>query len=204
MFDRLRTAWRRAREQAAAKYDVPPVGNISAANNPAVAAYREEVLSRFPYTDEAKQWLTSAIGFEVEDLRSTRGGGYWYPDQNKVFLFTAQYEAAIHELAHAWWHSRGHGREDALIEATIALSEETDPRYERLSRLAYGYVHGIPEQNWAGMLVDRNDWEMYASMASGMMADMRLIPPYVRPFYDDMYLLLPDDAPSPSEGAPHG
>jgi len=36
-----------------------------------------------------------------------------------------------------------------------------------------------------------------------MMADMRLIPPYVRPLYDGMYLLLPDDAPSPAALAPH-
>ena len=55
-----------------------------------------------------------------------------------------------------------------------------------------------PEQNWPGMLVDRNDWEMYAGMASGMMADLRLVPPYVREFYADMYELLPDDAPSPA------
>ena len=178
--------------------------NISAASNPVVAAYREEVLSRFPYTEEARRWLRTAIGFEVEDLSSVRGGGYWYPDANKVFLFTAQYEAAIHELAHAWWHYRRQGQEDALIEATIALSREADPRYARLQGLAYGYVHGIPEQQWAGMLVDRNDWEMYASMASGMMADLRLVPPYVRRFYEEMYTLLPEDAPSPASVAPHG
>lgn len=200
MFDRLRNAWRQAKDQLAQASGA----RISAAHNPAVAAYRDEVLERFPYTDEAKRWLSSAIGFEVEDLYGTRGGGYWYPDQNKVYLFTAQYEAAVHELAHAWWHYRRQGREDALIEATVALAQETDPRYERLTQLAYGYIHGIPEQNWAGMLVDRNDWEMYASMASGMMADMRLIPPYVRTFYEDMYLLLPDNAPSPAKSAPHG
>lgn len=183
---------------------MPKSRSISAADNPAVAAYREEVLVAFPYTDEARRWLRSAVGFEVEDLGSTRGGGYWFPDENKVFLYTAQYEAAIHELAHAWWHYRRAGQEDALIEATIALARETDPRYARMQGLAHGYVHGIAEQNWAGMLVDRNDWEMYAGMASGMMADMRLVPPYVRTFYEGMYALLPEDAPSPAAVAPHG
>jgi hypothetical protein len=57
--------------------------------------------------------------------------------------------------------------------------------------------------NWAGMLVERNDWAMYAGLASGMMADMRLIPPHVRHLYAGMYQLLPDDAPSPAETAPH-
>ena len=202
MRERWRAAWRRAKEIAASA--VPDTSNISAATNPDVAAYRDEVLHRFPYTDEAREWLSTAIGFEVQDLGSTRGGGFWYPDQNKVFLFTVQYEAAIHELAHAWWHTRRIGQEDALIEATMRLSEERDPRYQRMQGLAYGYIHGIPEQNWAGMLVDRNDWEMYASMASGMMADLRLVPPYVRAFYSEMYRLLPDDAPSPAASAPHG
>ncbi len=174
-----------------------------ARSDASVAAFLQDVLARFPYTEEAKTWLTTAIGFEVQDLTSHRGGGYWIPDQNKVFLFTGQYEAAIHELAHAWWHYRRAGFEERMIEATVRLSSETDQRYERLARLAYGYVHGIPEQNWPGMLVDRNDWEMYASLASGMMADMRLAPPYIRVFYDGMYYLLPDDAPSPASLAPH-
>lgn len=181
------------------KYSAP----TSAGDHSASAAFRDDVLTRFPYTDEAREWLSSAIGFEVEDLTSTRGGGFWYPDQNKVFLFTAQYEAAIHELAHAWWHDRRIGQEDALIAATIRLAEEADPRYSRMQGLAYGYIHGIAEQNWAGMLVDRNDWEMYAGMASGMMADLRLVPLYVRDFYAGMYRLLPDDAPSPAALAPH-
>jgi hypothetical protein len=205
MLRRMREAWRQA--NAAKWSDAAPLGSgssNSAAGSPAVRAFREDVLTRFPYTDEAKDWLSSAVGFEVQDLQSTRGGGYWIPDQNKVFLFTAQYEAAIHELAHAWWHYRRIGHEDEMIEATITLSKEQDPRYARLAGLAYGYIHGIPEQNWAGMLVERNDWEMYAGLASGMMADMRLIPPYVRLLYAGIYRLLPDDAPSPAALAPHG
>ncbi len=177
---------------------------ISASTNPAVAAFRDETLDRFPYTVAAKEWLRTEIDFEVADLASVRGGGYWIPEERKVYLFTAQYEAAIHELAHAWWHDRRIGQEDELIAATIALAQENDRRYTRMQGLAYGYIHGIPAQGWAGMLVDRNDWEMYAGMASGMMADMRLVPPYVRRFYDGMYTLLPDDAPSPAAQAKHG
>ncbi len=199
MFQAMRRFWRELQEQM----EMAQHSRISAAMNPAVAAYREEVLAAFPYREEAKEWLRAAVDFEVEDLTSTRGGGFWIPDQNKVFLYTAQYEAAIHELAHAWWHYRRMGQEDAMIETTIRLSQETDPRYQRLTQLAYEYVHGIPERGWAGMLVERNDWEMYAGLASGMMADMRLAPPYVRPFYEGMYRLLPDDAPSPAAVAPH-
>jgi hypothetical protein len=176
----------------------------SVADAASARAFLQDVLTRFPYTDEARRWLSTAVAFEVQDLGSTRGGGFWIPDQDKVFLFTAQYEATIHELAHAWWHYRRAGQEDAMIEATIRLAEEPDPRYARTRGLAHGYIHGIPEQNWPGMLVDRNDWEMYAGLASGMMADLRLVPPYVRGFYEGMYVLLPDDAPSPAATAPHG
>ena len=197
--DGFRALWQRTRERLAQVASSP----ISATRNPAVAAYLDEVLTTFPYTDAARAWFRSAITFEVENLASTSGGGFWYPDRYAVFLYTAQYEAAIHELAHAWWEERRPRLKDALIAATVALSEETDPRYQRMRELTYGYVHGIPEQNWPGMLVDRNDWEMYAGMASGMMADLRLVPPYVRDFYDSMYELLPDDAPAPASVARH-
>src|SRR5512146_62216 len=176
----------------------------SAWTNPAVAAFREDVLTRFPYSVAAREWFRAEIDFEVADLASVRGGGYWLPEEHKVFLFTAQYEAAIHELAHAWWHPRRIGQEDDMIQATIALAQEPDPRYRRLRDLADGYIHGIPAQGWAGMLVERNDWEMYAGLASGMMADLRLAPLYIRRFYVSMYTLLPDDAPSPAASAPHG
>jgi hypothetical protein len=54
------------------------------------------------------------------------------------------------------------------------------------------------------MLIERNDWEMYAGLASGMLADLRLVPPDVRAFYAGMYRLLPDDAPSPAHVAQLG
>ena len=149
MLRHLREAWRRATEETWSEPALTEgaLSAASAADSPAVFAFREEVLTRFPYTDEARQWLSTASAFEVQDLRSTRGGGYWIPDARKVFLFTAQYEAAIHELAHAWWHYRRAGHEDDMIEATIALAEERDPRYARMAGLAHGYIHGIPAQN---------------------------------------------------------
>ncbi len=137
MWQRFKEVLRQARAQAEqtvqAKYSgaALPSNIISAASNPAVAAYREEVFAAFPYTEEAKGWLRDSINFEAQDLRSMRGGGYWDPSRNLVFLYTAQYEAAIHELAHAWWHERRLGQEDAMIEATIRLSAEPDPRYAR-------------------------------------------------------------------------
>jgi hypothetical protein len=74
-----------------------------------------------------------------------------------------------------------------MIEATVRLSTEKDPRYSVMQRLAHGYVHGIPEQPWEGLYVSRNDWEMFAGLASGSMGDMRLLPPYVRKLYRGLF-----------------
>jgi len=35
------------------------------------------------------------------------------------------------------------------------------------------------------------------------MADIRLLPPYVRPFYSGLFTLLSPDEPSPLAGAAH-
>ena len=180
---------------------------------PDAAAFRAELFMRFPYTPEAADWLSREVGLVVHDPRSLRGGGYWRPDQRLVELFTGQYEAAIHEFAHAWWHDR-RLEEDAavrLMVAVVHLSEEHDPAFAAMAGLARHYVYGIrtqPDTNsptgyWRGMLADGNDWEMYAGLASGCMADLRLLPPAVRPFYAGMFRLLPPAAPSPLDGASH-
>ncbi|HEX8600333.1 MAG TPA: hypothetical protein VF952_17665 [Chloroflexia bacterium] len=146
-----------------------------------------EVMRQHHFTPGARAWLRSKVSLRVDDLASTRGGGYWQPSTREVRLFTGQHEAAVHELAHAWWHYRRERLKDEMIEATVRLSAEKDPRYGELARLAFGYVHGIPEQPWEGLLVTRNDWEMFAGMASGTMGDMRKLPPYVRRLYDGLF-----------------
>jgi hypothetical protein len=139
------------------------------------------------FTDEAGEWLRNSVRLQVDTLEHERGGGYWQPDGRLVRLFSAQHEAAVHELAHAWWHYRREARKDEMIEATVRLSADPDPRFATMQRLAYGYVHGIPEQPWEGLLVTRNDWEMFAGLSSGSMGDMRLLPPYVRELYRGLF-----------------
>lgn len=184
-------------------------------------AFLDELFALFPFTDEVQRWLRQQVNVEVVDLHSTAGGGGWYPDHRLVRLNTAQYEAAIHELAHAVWHERRKNRQirDGLVAAVQQLAAHTDPQWARTRTLAGHYVHGIPTQPGfeRGMLLPQhewgtgggpqgewNDWEMYAGLASGCMADLRLLPPYVRRFYTDMFRELPPGAPSPASLAPHG
>jgi hypothetical protein len=183
-------------------------------------AFLDQVFRYFPFTSNAQTWLRQNIPVYVSDLNATAGGGGWYPDQRVVRLNTAQYEAAIHELAHAVWHDRRQDRgvRDGLVDAVRRLAEDPDPSWTRVRTLARHYVYGIPSQPGfeQGMLLPRsewgtgggpqgewNDWEMFAGLASGCMADIRLLPLYLRPFYDDLFEELPPDAPSPETLAPH-
>lgn len=175
--------------------------------------FRDDLFATFPFTDEAQEELRRDVTLVVHDVSTTSGGGYWWPEQRKVELFTGQYEAAIHEYAHAWWHDRRlvGGAARRLMEAVQRLADERDPGYADTARLAHHYVYGIetqPDPNsptgyWRGMLVDENDWEMFAGLASGCMADIRLLPAYVRSFYQGLFRELPADAPSPVSVAPH-
>lgn len=159
-------------------------------NAPAARKLRADLFGRYPFSPEAASWLRATTGIAVKDYTSQRGGGYWYRDQRLVLLFTAQWEAALHEHAHAWWEFHGHrlSTADDLIDAVIRLAQEPDPAYAATQKLAYDYVHGIPAQGWAGMLVDRNDHEMFAGLASGTMGDMSQLPPYVRAFYRGLFV----------------
>jgi len=187
----------------------PPPGNLL-----------DDLFARFPFASEAQRWLKEQIHVQVDDPTSVAGGGGWYPDQRLVRLNTAQYEAAIHELAHAYWHEqrKDRGVRDGLTAAVRRLAEDDDPRWQRVHTIAGHYVFGIPTQPGFehGMLLPQrewgtgggpqgewNDWEMFAGLASGCMADVRLLPPYLRRFYAGLFRELPPDAPSPVAHAPH-
>lgn len=156
-------------------------------------------LPALPFRPEAIATLRDwGVKIQVRDPRATGGGGFWWPDRKLVDLFTAQEEAAIHEVAHAWWHPRRLQGTNAaeMIVATVHLSEENDPRYARASQIARYYVYGIPEQKdansetgwWMGQLVNQgNDWECYAGLASAVMGDLSLLPPYARRFYAELF-----------------
>ncbi len=184
-------------------------------------AYLDELFALFPFTDEAQGWLRQEIRVQIDDFTSTSGGGGWYADQRLVRLHTAQYEAAIHELAHALWHTWRQDRAhlDAFVAAVMRLAEDQDPQWARTATLAGHYIHGIPgqpgfeqglllpEHEWGtggGPRGEWNDWEMYAGLASGCMADIRLLPPYLHPYYSGLFRELPSDAPAPETEAPHG
>jgi hypothetical protein len=145
-------------------------------------------LPPLPIRPEAWQWLKQyGVTVAVRDPRSTTGGGFWHPDRRHVELFTAQEEAAIHEIAHAWWEERRKDDDTRLsfLEAVLRLSKEADPRYKDAAGLAYVYEHGDPRTGFPGMF--DNDWERYAGLASGVMGRLERMPTYMRGFYEGLF-----------------
>lgn len=165
--------------------------------------YLDELFAHFPFSPAARDWFRRHLTLEIKDSSSLSGGGLFFPGQSRVLLYSAQYEAAIHELAHAWWDGRRHVAKHALIAAVVRAASEADPRYARIAGLAREYVRGSADGHFPGFLRDRNDAEMYAGLASGCMADTRLLPPYLRVFYAELFDQLLEGLPAPLSGAPH-
>jgi hypothetical protein len=160
-------------------------------------------LRQWPFTAAARQ-LFATINFEAGDLSREHGGGFWFPDTRTVQVRGNQAEALIHELAHAYWEDARQNTAvaDGLVEAVIRLADEREPRYARAATLAGHYVNGIPSQPdpdsptgwWQGMRQPDGswmDWEIFAGLASGVMGDLRLLPPYVREFYEQLFETRP-------------
>ena len=162
----------------------------------AVRSWFEQLFARHPFANDAIDYFRG-LRLEAGDLSQEWGGGFWWGDQRLVQVRGAQDEAALHELAHAFWHEARERDDNAreIMDAVVRLADERDPRYARAQSLAHAYVHGIPTQPdpdsptgfWRGMLVEENDWEMFAGLASGTMGDMRLLPPYARRFFVGLF-----------------
>jgi hypothetical protein len=162
-------------------------------------AFRDDVLARYPFTEEARALLRT-VQFEVKNLREPVGGGGWYgPEARRIVLEGIQDEAAVHELAHAWADLAGFYRERApdgppwpiwhrpFRAAVKRAADEPDPRYAAVQSLAHGYEYGIPALNFPGML--DNDPERFAGLASGTMGDTRIMPPYLAAYYRGLFLV---------------
>jgi hypothetical protein len=156
-----------------------------------VAAWYEEFFTRHPFADEAVAYFRT-LRREIGTLDEPMGGGYWFGDRDLVLLRGTQDEAAVHELAHAWWERSRVDRRDDLMKVLSDLGRGgTGLGFARIAELASGYCHGIKTQKdpssptgyWRGMLAEDNDHETFAGFCSGVMAHAEDMPPALRPFY---------------------
>ena len=163
--------------------------------------------SEMAHPDDARQWFdglfrrqpfdTPAVDYfrtlrlEVGTLDAPMGGGYWFGDRSLVMVRGTQDEAAVHELAHAWWERRRVAERDALMRLLRELGSKPPSDHPRIADLANVYCNGIKTQTdpssptgyWRGMLAEDNDHETFAGFCSGVMADASQMPPTLRSFY---------------------
>jgi hypothetical protein len=152
--------------------------------------YFEDLWARYGFEAEAVQHFRT-LRLEIGTLDEPMGGGYWFGDRKLVLLRGNQDEAAVHELAHAFWDRQRDGRRDDLMSVLRDLGDRPPAGYPRIAELANVYCHGIktqadsnsPTGYWRGMLAENNDHETFAGFCSGVMADASQLPPSLRPFY---------------------
>lgn len=175
--------------------------------------FRDFIFQGFGFTTEAKNLITANSTIEVKDLQNAcNGGGGWMPGDKKVVLNCTQYEAAIHELSHVWWHAyrlRNPDMAKGLAKDVVRLSNGDGPT--AAVSFAKDYVNGIG--SWKGMyctdngcadpqnikdsdfdLIEAatnakiNDWEIYAGFASWTMGKYkdgpRALPDYAWKYFE--------------------
>jgi hypothetical protein len=153
-------------------------------------AWFEDLWTRNAFEDDAVDYFRT-LRLEIGTLEAPMGGGYWISESRLVLLRGAQDEAAVHELAHAWWEERRSDQRDDLMAVLGQLGSRCPSGYERVAELANVYCNGIPSQvdpssptgYWRGMLAEDNDHETFAGFCSGVMADARALPVQLRFFY---------------------
>jgi hypothetical protein len=173
-------------------------------------AWFEDLWRRYPFEPSAIAYFRG-LRLEVGSLDEPLGGGYWFGDQRLVMLRGAQDEAAVHELAHAWWEPRRERQRDALMATLRDLGRRPPREYPRIAELAHVYCEGIrtqvdpssPTGYWRGMLAEDNDHETFAGFCSGVMGDASQMPPGLRAFYAGLLRVRPaglTDAERAAEG----
>lgn len=153
-------------------------------------AWFEGLFARQPFAPEAVEYFRS-LRLEVGTLDEPMGGGYWFGDRGLVMVRGTQDEAAMHELAHAWWERRRDRERDALMAVLRELGSQPLADFPRIAELAGVYCRGIKSQKdpssptgyWRGMLAEDNDHETFAGFCSGVMGDTAQMPPALRRFY---------------------
>ena len=153
-------------------------------------AWFEELFARQPFAPDAVDYFRT-LRLEVGTLDEPMGGGYWFGDRGLVMVRGTQDEAAVHELAHAWWERRREQQRDDLMAVLRKLGSDAPHGSPRIADLAKVYCVGIKTQQdpssptgyWRGMLAEDNDHETFAGFCSGVMADATQLPPPLRAFY---------------------
>src|SRR5260221_3705350 len=158
----------------------------------------DELFRRQPFEPTAIEYFRT-LRLEVATLDEPMGGGYWFGDRQLVMVRGVQDEAAVHELAHAWWERHRVAERDALMNVLRELGNHPPAGFPRIAELANVYCHGIKTQRdgssptgyWRGMGAENKDHEAVCAVWSGVAGAARRLAPARRGgFWGVLRLLL--------------
>lgn len=175
-------------------------------------SYRDYIFTTYGFTDNAQNFIKSNSSIRVKDLSGTCGGGFWIPWEKTVEINCTQHEATVHELSHAWWHTRRLQNPDDVkgLARDVVRLADGDGSTSAVA-FAKGYVYGIGD--WKGMYCTRAgcadvknikdsdfdltestanakiiDWEIYAGFSSWIMGRFKdgshALPEYMWKYFE--------------------
>lgn len=177
--------------------------------------FRSFIFQAFGFTETAKNFIANNSTIEISNLKDSCEGGNWVWQYKKVFLNCAQYQAGLHELSHAWWHTYRLQNPDqarGLARDVVRLADGDGS--EVAVAFAKNYVYG--NENWKGMYCEKagcadvhdikdndfgltndmsnakiNDWEIYAGLSSWTMGkfknDPHALPEYMWKYFEPQF-----------------
>jgi len=167
--------------------------------------FQQRVIADYGFTPEASEYL-STVPFIMANENwnpAVDGGAHWHPDSREIHASYFQDEAAVHEMAHAWYDYNNGTQEwgEDLAQATIRLSQmdpQQYPQYAQAIAEADKYVNTL---HWADPSNpdDHCAYELYASFASFTMGQYqtgpRQLPEFMWKFYESLFTGVIDVTP---------
>ena len=177
-------------------------------------SFRNYILSTYGFTSHAQDFIKNNSTITVKDLSNSCGGGGWRPWDKTVELNCAQHEAAVHELAHVWWHTRRiqNPQEAKGLARDLVRLADGDGTSQAVS-FARGYVYGTGD--WSRYCTDKgcadvhnivdgdfdltesasnakiNDWEIFAGFSSWTMGKFQsgshVLPSYLWQYFEPQF-----------------
>lgn len=159
------------------------------AMTPDERAFKDDIVARYPYTPEARAYYADHVPLQIRRPETKDGGGFEIPRRDAsgkstpyTFVYGKQEEAAVHELAHAWYDHKVYDKgfdqpQQAAFRADVHRLANDDFADPHVRKIAQHFATKDPN----------NNTEMYASLASGSMGNLELLPQYLRPYYSDLF-----------------
>jgi len=153
-------------------------------------------MRQYHFRPDAVAVLMRNCVFEVHDWGSTSGGGVAHFGRDgaptRVVMHTAQHEACVHECAHAWWYELERerpARKDPAVAELIAVFRLQSLLEDGGYPVIRQHCRQFRTSMWNEELGRWSHDEIFASLASAVMCDMRRMPVGFHGVYGEMLVM---------------